>query len=189
MDNTIENVKDLYRVYKKSSERYTNFMPISESVFIQDTISNFDDNVYYGVYYKENDLLCGYTSIKEKDNVASFNVIKLDQDYFKFKLSYVLIFSVADIYLRQRQFMYIHNGERSVRHDTEMQDFLMKWLGFRKAYVNLHIEYKFPLGLMINICYPFRKLFQKIPGILFHNINSLLLQEQIARETNKLFAP
>jgi hypothetical protein len=185
--NSIENVNVLYRIYKKASERYANFVPVNESDFINNTINSFDDNVYYGAYYKETGLLCGYVSIKEQDNVASFNTMKLDQDYFKFNLSYALIFSIVDIYLKQKKFKYIHNGERSVRHETGMQDFLIKRLGFRKAYANLYVEYKFPFSLVVKMCYPFRGVFTKLPGILFHNISSLLLQEQIARETNRLF--
>jgi hypothetical protein len=143
ISNNMQNIRELYRVYKKASERYTNFASISDSDFVKHTITSFENNVYYGAYLKRNDLLCGYVSIKEQDNIANFNTIKLDQDYFKLKLSYVLLFSVTDIYLRQKKFKYIHNGERSVRHDTEMQDFLIKWLGFRKAYANLYMEYKF----------------------------------------------
>jgi hypothetical protein len=183
----LENVRELYRIYKKSSERYTNFTPVSESDFIEAAINSFESNVYYGAYYKNNNLLCGYTSVKEQANVASFNTMKLDQAYFKFGLTYVLVFWVTDIYLKQKKFKYIHNGERSVRHDTEMQDFLIKRLSFRKAYTNLHMEYKFFLGLLIRICYPFRKLFNKLHGILFHNVSALLLQEQIAQETNRFF--
>jgi hypothetical protein len=183
-----ENMRELYRVYKKSSERYTNFAPLNEFDFIKMTINSFEDNVYYGAYYKKNNLLCGYASVKEHATVAGFSTMKLDQEYFKFGLTYVLVFWITNTYLEQKKFKYIHNGERSVRHDTEMQDFLLKRLGFRKAYTNLHIEYKFPFGLLIEICYPFRKLLGKLPGILFHNANSLLVQEEIARETNRSFA-
>jgi hypothetical protein len=187
IDNNIENVNELYRIYKKASERYANFVAVDEHDFINNTMNSFETNVYYGVYYKETDLLCGYASIKEKDNVAAFNTMKLDQEYFRFGLSYVLIFSIVDVYLTQKQFKYIHNGERSIRHDTEMQDFLIKRLGFRKAYANLHVKYKFLFNLVIKTCYPFRGVFNKLPGIVFHNIGSLLLQEKIARETNRLF--
>ena len=187
INNSMENVKELYRIYKKASERYTNFTPINESDFIKSKINDFENNVYYGAYFKGENLLCGYTSVKEQENVANFNTMKLDQDYFKFGLSYVLVFSVTEIYLRQKKFKYIHNGGRSIRHDTEMQNFLIKRLGFRKAYANLCVEYKFTLGLLIKICYPFRKLFNKSSGMLFHNVSALLFQERIARETNRLF--
>jgi hypothetical protein len=188
INGNIEEINEIYRIYKKASERYTKFVPISRLNFIKNAIRDFEKDVYYGVYNKENNLLCGYTSIREQNNTASFNTMKLDHDYFRFGVSYALIYCVVDIYLTQKQFKYIHNGERSIRHETEMQDFLIKRLRFRKAYVNLHIEYKFPFGLVIKICYPFRKLFKKIPGILFHNINSLLFQEKIAREAKKLFS-
>jgi hypothetical protein len=187
IDNNIENVKDIYKIYKKASERYTNFKPVNESDFIKNTINSFESNMYYGAYFKENNLFCGYTSIKEYDNVASFNTMKFDHDYFKFNLSYALIFCVVNIYLKEKRFKYIHNGERSIRHETGMQDFLIKRLGFRRAYTNLILKYKFPFSLLIKICFPFRELFNKLPGILFHNVSSLLLQEQLARETNRLF--
>jgi hypothetical protein len=184
---SIENVNELYRIYKKAYERYTNFNSLGKLVFINNTIKSFETNVYYGVYYKTNNLLCGYTSIQEKNSVASFITMKLDHDYFKYGVSYILIFSIVNLYLKQRQFKYIHNGERSVHHDTEMQEFLIRRLGFRKAYAHLHIEYKPLFGLLVQICYPFRNILKKLPGILFHNISSLLLQEQIARETNEIF--
>jgi glycosyltransferase involved in cell wall biosynthesis len=184
---SVENIDELYRIYKKAHERYINFKVLRKSSFINNTIKSFESNAYYGVYYKSNNLLCGYASIQEKGNVANFNTIKIDHDYFKHGISYILIFSIANFYLIKKQFKYIHNGERSIRHDTEMQEFLIKRLEFRKAYAHLHVEYKPLFGLLVKICYPFRNIFKMLPGVLFHNVSSLLLQEQIARETNKLF--
>ncbi|GHT95718.1 hypothetical protein FACS1894141_4850 [Spirochaetia bacterium] len=187
IDSDIENIKELYRIYIKASERYNNFISSTESDFIESTINSFEVNVYYGVFYKENNILCGYAAIMEYGDVAAINMMKLDQDYFKLRLSYALVFYIVNLYLDEKHFKYIHNGSRSIRHDTNMQDFLIRELGFKKVYTNLHIIYKSFFGIAVKLCFPFKELIDKLPGILFHNISSMLLQEQIARETGKVF--
>ena len=58
----------------------------------------------------------------------------------------------------------INNGERTVLHDSNMQDFLLKF-GFRRHYCRLNIIYSSPLHHVVNLVYPFRSLVQHSPNI------------------------
>ena len=76
---------------------------------------------------------------------------------------------------------YICDGARSVFHETAFQDYLEKYFGFRKAYCNLHIKYRFPVGLIVGILYPFRSRISKLDSSIAKKISSVLKMEELAR--------
>ena len=78
---------------------------------------------------------------------------------------------------------YITNGQRNLVHETNFDDDLCAHYGFRKVYCTLRMAFRPSIRPIVNIIYPVRKLFSLFDGIkLFHNVNSVLKMEEIARK-------
>ena len=73
------------------------------------------------------------------------------------------------------------DGERTVLHDSNFQDYLIKYFGFRRAYCKLHILYRFPFGLAVWLCYPIRKLIFRGKGRLTEMASAILRMEEARR--------
>lgn len=54
---------------------------------------------------------------------------------------------------------YINDGARSISHETNFQDYLEKYFGFRKAYCKLHVAYNRRIKLVVKVLFPFRKYY------------------------------
>ena len=98
--------------------------------------------------------------IYEKQEV-NYTHIKLHPEYLNRYSSYALTYRMNEYYLEQEGFEYVNDGFRSISHETKVQEFLIKKFGFEKAYTGLHIHYRFPLGHMLRIASPFRKVLTK----------------------------
>ena len=55
----------------------------------------------------------------------------------------------------RKNFLYVNDGARSISHHTNIQTFLIDKFKFRRAFVKLHIVYRWDIGLAIKILYPF----------------------------------
>ena len=77
---------------------------------------------------------------------------------------------------------YICDGARSISHETNFQDYLEKYFGFRKAYCKLHIAYNPRVKWIVKMLFPFRKMLHRFDQIGFvHQINSVLYMEELCR--------
>lgn len=78
-------------------------------------------------------------------------------------------------YLNERGVKYVCDGARSITEHSNIQPFLIDKFHFRKAYCQLEIVYKWYVGIIVVMLYPFRKLI-KHPGV-----TALLNLEAMAR--------
>jgi hypothetical protein len=78
--------------------------------------------------------------------------------------------------------MMVSNGSRSISHDTNMQDYLLKF-GWHKQFCRLNIVYGPLAEIGVKALYPFRRYISRLPdhGVL-HKVQSVLFQEQLRRE-------
>ena len=77
---------------------------------------------------------------------------------------------------------YLTNGPRNTVHETNFNEDLCHYYGFRKAYCRLHISYNPKYKWIIKIMYPCRKIishFRSIP--IVNSLYNILLMEQIVR--------
>lgn len=87
---------------------------------------------------------------------------------------------VEDYNARLGKNFYINDGARSISHETNFQDYLEKYFGFRKAYCKLHIAYNPRIKWAVKVLFPFRKILRKFDEIGFiHQINSVLYMEEL----------
>lgn len=158
-------LEDLYKVYLVASERYKHFVPVKKADFMH-AFQDAEIGDVFGVYFKETNTLVGYAIMKKTGDSIGINVLKLDQNYFKYYISFALLYTVVNNYLdtSQNGIKFIHNGSRSIHHETNMQDFLVDRLGFRRAYCQLHTVYKPLMRIAVSVLYPFRFLLAKLRG-------------------------
>jgi hypothetical protein len=168
-----------YPCYLAAYQRYENAMPVSQEVFYQNiVVAQGDIFEYWGVFFENK--LAGYCQCIVEDMDVCTSVIKYDPTYLKYYSSYALMNRLINHYVVNRG-MVVNNGSRSIAHDTNMQDFLLK-LGFRKQFCYLNVIYQLRLKLAIQFLFPLQSIFAKLPDQgLVHKVKSLLFQEELRR--------
>ena len=112
-------------------------------------------------------------------NYFMHKVIPVDE---KKAINAALVYGVLRYYEKNKQYLYITDGQRAIKHQTNFQSYLEKYFGFRKAYCKLNILYNPILKIFVNILYPFRGIIKHIQDSRFaYNIYCVLEQERIRR--------
>jgi hypothetical protein len=112
---------------------------------------------------------------------CSYGSMKFNPKDLNLYSSYALIYHMNEYYLNKNNFLYVNDGARSISHDTNIQDFLIKKIYFRKAYCRLNIIYRWDIALGVYILYPFRNVISKMRNKVFKKVFILLKQEEIKR--------
>jgi len=168
-----------YEVYKEAFNNYTTFHKgSSEERFKRDIFQSKDD--FWAVYNQDN-LLIAYANNFIENNMCHYNSMKFHPKFRNFYPSYALIYTMNEYYLNKKKYLYVNDGARSISHETNIQEFLIKKFHFRKAYCRLNIVYRWDIGLFIKLLYPFRKIIKKINYPLIDKISIILNQEKIRR--------
>ena len=90
---------------------------------------------------------------------------------------YGLIFTMNQYYLGEKKMKYVCDGSRTVTKHSNIQEFLIHNFKFRKAYCKLKIHYKWWLGVVIKVLFPFRNI------IPFRNIRAILRMEEYSHNS------
>lgn len=91
------------------------------------------------------DKMVGYTHVIQYGEVeADYTHMKFHPDYLNKYVSYALLYTMNQYYLGQKRVQYVSDGQRSILHDTNVQDFLEKEFDFERRYLRLHI-YTYPV--------------------------------------------
>lgn len=168
-----------YECYAAAFDRYRNMNPLSKDNFRDSILSTKGGPFeYWGVFVE--DRLAGYCQCIIENNEVTTNIFKYDPSFLKFYTSYALINFLLSYYIVENG-MRVSNGARSIAHDTNTQDFLLKF-GFRRQFCKLNIVYKPLLRFAIQTFFPLRKLIYHLPDRCnIHKIRSLLFQEELKR--------
>jgi hypothetical protein len=170
-----------YETYKSAFDRYnTHLKPMSQKIFYDNMMqsNNYD---FFAVYEKETGKMIAYSSNTIDDNICSYTTIKLHPAYLSLYPSYALFYEMNQYYLEDKRFRYVHDGARSISHDTNIHAFLLQKFKFRKAYCRLHVDYRWDVKLAVMILYPFRNILKKFDHTITNKISVLLRQEEIRR--------
>ncbi|MAO72354.1 MAG: hypothetical protein CMD02_07620 [Flavobacteriales bacterium] len=176
-------IENAYNVYKKAFKRYEAISSPKRKEVFKNSLKNLEGTWdFWAVFLKENNQIVGYSQNKIIDNYCDYSTIKFDPDFLKFYSSYVLYFQMNQYYLNQNSFKYVNIGARSLLHKTNTQQYLIEKFNFRKAYCNLHLEYRSSLKIIVKILYRCKYLFKFLKwNFLFNKIYGLLLHEEIKR--------
>lgn len=177
--------EQIYSVYDAAVHNYKMAGKIaSKENFITQCINEENDMriEYYGAFLKNSDILVGYAQNYVYEDRVNFSSMKFSPQYLNKKVSAALVYIMLCDYLNIQHKKYVCDGERSIRHFTNFQDYLIKYFGFRRAYCKLHIEYRPVVGFAIKIVYPFRQIVKKMNICsVTNNIMALLDMEYIRR--------
>jgi hypothetical protein len=148
----------------------------TKDIFISDLAGEWE---FWGIYFEK--ALIGYSQNKILKGSCDYSSIKIDPAYRKRYPSYALFFLMNKYYLYEKKLNYVSDGARSIVHQSNIQDFLIKKFKFRKAFCYLHIIYSPRMKTLVNMLYPFRSIFYKINFTLSKKIGIVLKQEEIIR--------
>ncbi|MBQ8222585.1 MAG: hypothetical protein IJZ87_04455 [Bacteroidales bacterium] len=90
---------------------------------------------------------------------------------------YGLIYSMNKYYLGEKKLKYVSDGSRTITEHSNIQDFLMHNFKFRKAYCKLKVHYKWWVGVVVKLLFPFRNV------IPFRNVKAILKMEEYSRKS------
>lgn len=177
-----EYADDIYNITNVAYQQYPEkYRPTIYEAEFKKSLSDWKNYKVYGAFYRESQVLCGYSWLKEHDSYIDFCVQKVIPRYEKFGINAAIVEKIIeDFNPRLGNGFYICDGARATLHETSFQDYLEKYFGFRKAYCNLHIKYRFPVNMIVGIIYPFRNLISK-EGKISSKIKTVLFYEQVVR--------
>jgi hypothetical protein len=172
-----------FPVYRNAFSRYDKASrPLIEHEYLY-RLDALDSDRYdfWGVY--QDNMLVAYAEIRYAEDVINTSVLKFHPVFLKDYTSYALLYTLIEHYLNGKNIRYITNGARSISHDTNIQNFLIEAFSFRKAYCTLNIYYMPILYHFLRLSYPFRSLTDRLPSWIAGNLNVLLKQEYIRRNS------
>lgn len=178
--------EELYNCYLKAQERYKAYEnQVSREMFLE--ALEKDTSQYYGAFFRENNAMVAYVKIELFEDSVAMSVIKYDPEYLKYQVSAALTYQVVCDYLNEGHCKYVIDGQRAIRHKTNIQDYLEHTFQFRKAYCRLHMVYNTKMKIVVKVLYPFRKVVEKIAGenVFLNNVVSVLKMEEISRACRK----
>ena len=169
-----------YPIYQKAYDRYRSAAcPRTEKRFVEHVAQDepFDDIVHYWGAFAGSELI-GFTVVDIYGTTeAAYVLMKADPASLPLYPMYAMIHVMNEYYLANHKFAYVNDGWKSIRHETNFQDLLIKKFRFRKAYTQPHIVYRFPLSLGIRVAYPFRSILSRLDD----RVAALLSFEECAR--------
>jgi GNAT superfamily N-acetyltransferase len=140
-----------YPVYCAAHMRYGSSVVISEQAFRADILEKDEDCYdYWGVFAKGNDTLVGYCVNRVFADTCNYTSEKIMPQHLKKYASYAVNYIMNQYYMQHLGFRYINLGAKRMQHDTNVQEFHMSKMGFRKAYCRLNVRF-FP-GVRIFLC-------------------------------------
>jgi len=170
-----------YGVYKAAFGRYKGALvqPVDEERFVAGVMQSVNAE-WWGLFHQGR--LIGYAQNRIFGDVCNYSVVKLHPDFFHLGPGYALFFEMDRHYLKERGFWYVYDGARSLAHQSGVQEFLIKKLGFRKAYAKLELLYAPEVAAAVAALYPLRRLIGSLPGSAARRLQILLAHEEIRRQ-------
>ena len=176
---------DVETIYSKD------FWKENKNALLARWTSDFDCGYETNWWYVIKDDPFDITTLKSKRRYEinkgkkNFDVRLIDASKYAEKLGInaAIVAGILEGYTKKGQFgKYICDGARSISHETNFQDYLEKYFGFRKAYCKLHIAYNPRVKWIVKMLFPFRKMLHRFDQIGFvHQINSVLYMEELCR--------
>jgi len=171
-----------FDVYVSAFERYRGVRKpqISRDEYKQRILSTkrFDDIIQYWAVFYESELI-GYSENYIFDNVeVNYSSVKFQPRYLSLYPSYALFYTMNKFYLGEQGFKYVNDGFRSIRHQTNIQKYLIEKFGFERAYLGLQVFYRWYVKFGINSTFPFRNFVSRLGP----QLDSLYKLEEIRRE-------
>jgi hypothetical protein len=141
---------------------------------------DFEDIVHFWGVFHNNTLIAYSEDYIYEDIEVNYSIAKFHPDYLKLRPSEALNYERNRYYLRDDKYQYVNDGFRSILHQTNYQDFLIRKFGFKKAYTNLYVHYRPFLSACIKMTYPVRNILRRIN----RKLNAVYTMEEVIRKQN-----
>ncbi len=182
--NPEEHADALYEVLAEAIASYPPSCRINvdREEFIND-LKDWRKGITFAAFSQEDQSIAGHIYVPIHAGYITFSVLKAKPSEEKKQVNAALIYSVLEHFQQQlSEGMYVLAGERTISHDTNIHEYLMKYFGFRKAYCWLNIKYRGLIGPIVSCLYPIRGLLRHLTFIsLFCQIQGVMKMEEIAR--------
>ena len=135
-----EYLDELYQVYLGSLEGYQNPKIKSKermNVFFENIKKTIvkKECILFGCFKRDNDKLCGYSDVYIRGQylpISSFNCMQKEE---KNGVNFALVYGIVNYFQEKiEKGAYLSDGARNVLHETNFQEFLIKYFEFRRAY-------------------------------------------------------
>ena len=180
---TNDEIRNLgLRIYNSALKSYNKNTPLLtqkklDEMILAQSESTDDRYEYWMVFEKTTNVAVALAINILKKDCCEYSSMKCDTNYMHNSTYpyYGLIHEMNRHYLQDVKLKYVCDGARSITEHSNIQEFLESKFNFRKAYCQLQIKYKWCVGAIVKVLYPFRKH-------VFHNkIRSLLRLESMNR--------
>lgn len=118
----------------------------------------FDDLRHYWIVRVEGRPAAYAKTILHDRREVDYTAVKFDPQQLKHYTSYALLHEMNRFYLGEQRFDYANDGQRSVLHDTNFQEFLVRDLGFERRPLALYLRVRrtlraaMPLARLMSPC-------------------------------------
>jgi hypothetical protein len=117
----------------------------------------------WGAFTPEGDLVAFALNYLFDQEEVLYGVIRLHPDHLKNYLSYGLIRAMNEHYLVDRKFAWVNDGYRAVLHDSNIQEFLIRELGFARVGVHIQVGFRPLVGTALRVAKPLRSVLDRYP--------------------------
>lgn len=182
--NPEEYIEEIIEIHIKAYEEYpVQYRPVVDKEKLAVDIMKWTGNtIIFGAFSLENSSLCGFAMIIENKQFANFAMLKVLPMCEKNGINAAIVAGILEHYNEQLGCgYYICDGERALFHETQFQDYLEKYFGFRKVYAKLHVKFRFPFSLAIKFLQPFKSFIEKRNESIMKKINVLLIYQELSK--------
>lgn len=177
--------QDIENVIKESYKSYPlKYRPIVDEAFMSRCLKEWSSEnvVVIGVFDKNEKRMRGFACLNCLGDYINYFMHKVLPQDEKKAVNAALVYGALQYWQENKKYKYITDGQRAIKHETNFQDYLIKYFEFRKAYCQLHVLYNPVIKPVIIALYPMINILSKFcsNGIIY-NIYCVLKQEEIRR--------
>jgi hypothetical protein len=176
--------KNGYEVYISAFASYDTFQkPAGQEEFYNSMMSRKGNQIYdfWVAFNKTDSKIISYYMNRVGVDCCIYSTGKFNPDFKKNNAHHALVYEMTNYYINELGLKYVCAGARSISHKTNVQEFLIHKLHFRKAFCKLNIIYNPIVRIVVNVLYPFRNVISKIDTDVCNKITVLLRQEKIRK--------
>lgn len=173
---------EIYDVYKEAFAKYENAGTITSEQSFNQYLNKCTDD-FWVAFCRDTGKIAGWMTCRNHGDWTETISAKYHPGLQSYRPSDTIHYAVLDYYLNELNQKFIESGSRNINHKTNVQDYKIKNWKFQRAYCKLHIIYNPKYSWLIKSIYPFRSILRLFDNhTLIHQINSLLVMEEITRE-------
>lgn len=180
-------INDIISIHIEAYKEYpAHYRPTVDAEKLESEIKRWNVNyVTFGAFSKDTNQLCGFAMIIPEKQYANFAMLKVKPCCERKGINASIVAGVLEFYNEKiNKGYYICDGERALFHETNFQDYLIKYFGFRKAYAKLHVKFRFPVSIIVWLLRPFKTAIKKKNSAIMKKIYVILLYDELSVHIN-----